>query len=152
MLNIEIISIGKVKEEYFNDAIKEYVKRLKPYARIKFIDLKAESFNDSNKSIVREIESKKIIKFLEKYNKNEVFLLHERGKVFDSLEFASFIDQNQKIVFIIGGSLGFSEELLNKYQKISLSNLTFLHEMVRVILLEQIYRTITILKDKNYHH
>lgn len=152
MLNIEIISIGKVKEEYFNDAIKEYVKRLQPYARIKFIDLKAESFNDSNKSIVREIESKKIIKFLEKYNKNEVFLLHERGKVFDSLEFANFIDQNQKIVFIIGGSLGFSEELLNKYQKVSLSNLTFLHEMVRVILLEQIYRTITILKNKNYHH
>ena len=152
MLNIEIISIGKVKKDYFNDAIKEYIKRLSPYAKLKFIDLKAESFNDSNKKAVQEIESKRIIKFLEKYDKNEVFLLHERGKVFDSLEFASFIDQHQKIIFVIGGSLGFSEELLNKYQQVSLSNLTFLHEMVRVILLEQIYRTITILKAKNYHH
>ena len=152
MFSIEIISIGKVKEEYFNDAIKEYVKRLKPYAQVKFTDLKAEYFNESNKEAVREIESKKIIKTLEKYNKNEVFLLHERGKVFDSLEFASFIDQNQKIVLVIGGSLGFSEELLSKYQQVSLSNLTFLHEMVRVILLEQIYRAITILKAKNYHH
>ena len=152
MLSIEIISIGKVKKEYFNDAIKEYLKRLKPYARVKFTDLKAESFNDSNKNAVREIESKKVMKSLEKYNKNEVFLLHERGKIFDSLEFASFIDQNQKIVLVIGGSLGFSEELLSKYQQVSLSNLTFLHEMVRVILLEQIYRAITILKAKNYHH
>jgi len=152
MFSIEIISIGKVKEEYFNDAIKEYVKRLKPYAQVKFTDLKAESFNESNKEAVREIESKKIIKTLEKYNKNEVFLLHERGKVFDSLEFASFIDKNQEIILVIGGSLGFSEELLSKYQQVSLSNLTFLHEMVRVILLEQIYRAITILKAKNYHH
>jgi len=152
MFSIEIISIGKVKEEYFNDAIKEYVKRLKPYAQVKFTDLKAEYFNESNKEAVREIESKKIIKTLEKYNRNEVFLLHERGKVFDSLEFASFIDQNQKIVLVIGGSLGFSEELLSKYQQVSLSDLTFLHEMVRVILLEQVYRAITILKAKNYHH
>jgi len=152
MFNIEIISVGKVKEEYFNDAIREYIKRLKPYARVKFIDLKAEFFNESNKEVVRKIESKKIIKSLEKYNKDEIFLLHERGEIFDSLEFASFIDQNQKIVFVIGGSLGFSEELLSKYQQVSLSDLTFLHEMVRVILLEQVYRAITILKAKNYHH
>ena len=152
MFDVEIISIGKVKKEYFNDAIREYLKRLKPYARVKFTDLKAKSFNESNKNAIREIESKKIIKSLEKYNKNEVFLLHERGKVFDSLEFAGFIDKNQKIVFVIGGSLGFSEELLSKYKQVSLSNLTFLHEMVRVILLEQIYRAITILKAKNYHH
>jgi len=152
MLSIEIISIGKIKKEYFNDAIREYLKRLKPYARIEFTDLKAESFNESNKGVIREIESKKIIKSLEKYNKDEIFLLHERGRVFDSLEFASFIDRNQKVVFVIGGSLGFSDELLGKYQQVSLSNLTFLHEMVRVILLEQIYRAITILKAKNYHH
>jgi len=147
-----ILTKSKVKEEYFNDAIGEYFKRLKPYARVKFIDLNAESFNESNKEVIREIESQRIIKSLEKYNQNEVFLLHERGKIFNSLEFASFINQNQKVVFVIGGSLGFSEELLSKYQQISLSNLTFLHEMVRVILLEQIYRAITILKVKNYHH
>jgi 23S rRNA (pseudouridine1915-N3)-methyltransferase len=152
MLNIEIISIGKVKEEYFNDAIREYIKRLKPYARVKFTDLKAESFNESNKKAVQEIESEKITKFLEKYNQNEVFLLHERGKILNSLEFASFVDKNQKVVFVIGGSLGFSEKLLDKYKQVSLSNLTFLHEMVKVILLEQIYRAVTILKNKNYHH
>ena len=115
MLDIQIISIGKVKEEYFNDAIKEYVKRISPYARVKFVDLKAESFNESNKEAIREIESKKITKSLEKYHKNEVFLLHERGKAFNSLEFASFIDKNQKIVLVIGGSLGFSEELLSSF-------------------------------------
>jgi 23S rRNA (pseudouridine1915-N3)-methyltransferase len=152
MFDIKIISIGKVKEEYFNDAIREYLKRLTPYARLRFIDLKAESFNESNQKEVREIESKKILKTLEKYHPNEIFLLHERGRVFNSSQFAKFIDQNQKIILVIGGSLGFSEELLSKYQQISLSSLTFLHEMVQVILLEQIYRAITILKDKNYHH
>jgi 23S rRNA (pseudouridine1915-N3)-methyltransferase len=152
MLDIKIVSIGKVKEEYFNNAIQEYLKRLKPYARIEFLELKAESFNESNKEVIREVESKKIIKTLEKYHQNEVFLLHETGKALNSLEFSKFIDQNQKIILVIGGSLGFSEELLSKYQQISLSKLTFLHEMVKVILLEQIYRAVTILKSKNYHH
>lgn len=152
MLDIEIISIGKVKEKYFNQAIEEYLKRISPYARVKFIDLKAEAFNESNKKSAQKIESERIIKFLEKYNSDEIFLLHERGEKLDSLEFSNFIDENQKITFVIGGSLGFSEELLNKYRQISLSNLTFLHEMVRVILLEQVYRAITILKNKNYHH
>lgn len=152
MLDIKIISIGQIKEEYFNNAIQEYLKRLKPYARIKLINLKAESFHKSDQEAVLQIESKRIIKYLEKYNNREIFLLHERGKVFNSVEFANFINQNQEIILVIGGSLGFSEELLNKYQQISLSNLTFLHEMVEVILLEQIYRAITILKDKKYHY
>ncbi|MCD4704832.1 23S rRNA (pseudouridine(1915)-N(3))-methyltransferase RlmH [bacterium] len=152
MLDIKIISIGKIKKKYFNDALQEYLKRLSPYARIKFIDLKAESFNNSNKKIILEIESERIIKFLEKDNSNEIFLLHERGKEYDSLKFASLLNKNQKITLVIGGSLGFSDKLLSKYSQISLSKLTFLHEMVQIILLEQIYRAITIIKKKDYHH
>lgn len=152
MLNIKIITIGTIKENYFNDAVLEYIKRLKPYAKINFVELKAEAFNDSNKEQIKKIEAEKIENALKKCEKKSIFLLDERGSLFDSKEFAKFIDKNQCLVFVIGGSLGFSEELLKKYKKVSLSNLTFLHEMVRVILLEQIYRSITIINKKNYHH
>ncbi len=152
MIDIKIISIGKIKKSYFRDALDEYLKRLQPYARIKFTYLKANSFNKSNQEQIKIEESIKILKHLEKYNDEEIFLLHETGKDFNSLEFANFINCQQKIIFVIGGSLGFSEELLSKYQQISFSKLTFLHEMVSVILLEQLYRAITIFQGKEYHH
>ena len=112
-------------------------------------------FNDSNKDKTKKEEGEKILKFLEKKNRAEIFILHEKGSEYDSNSFAKVIKENEgkEITFVIGGSLGFSEEVLKKYPKqISLSKMTFLHEMAKVILIEQIYRAITILKNKSYHY
>jgi len=153
MPDIIIIALGKIKEKYWIAAAEEYLKRLRPYARVRIVELTPEPFNKSSASIAKQKEADKINKVLEKYSDATVFLMDERGSEMTSLEFSEQLDKNsQPLVFVIGGSLGLAPELLNKYRKISLSKLTFLHEAARVILLEQIYRGITIIKGKDYHH
>ena len=153
MLDIIIIALGKIKEKYWLAAAEEYLKRLKPYARLKVLELTPEAFAKSNATSAKIKEAEKISKVLEKYPNARVFLLDERGIEMNSLEFSTELNKNSEpLVFVIGGSLGMSSELLAKYNKIALSKLTFLHEAARVILLEQIYRGITIAKGKDYHH
>ena len=157
MFKITIISLGAAKEKYFVAAINEYLKRLTPYAKIEMAEIKAEPFGDSHKIAAQKIEAERVEKYLEKYQGSrsgaQVFLLDERGEELTSVEFAQKLDKiNNEIIFVIGGALGFAPELLKRYAKISLSRLTFLHEMTKVILLEQIYRAATIIKGKNYHY
>ncbi|MDO8669254.1 MAG: 23S rRNA (pseudouridine(1915)-N(3))-methyltransferase RlmH [Candidatus Buchananbacteria bacterium] len=154
MLNITILAVGKIKEKSFLELVLEYLKRLKPYAKIKIEELKAEPFNPASKNKAREIEGERIINFLKKFAGSRVVLLDERGKSFSSLELADFIsDEKSHFIFVIGGSLGLSENVKEKIKsRLSLSKLTFPHEMARVILLEQIYRSVAILKNKEYHY
>jgi 23S rRNA (pseudouridine1915-N3)-methyltransferase len=153
MLEIIIIAIGKVKNNFFSGAIGEYLARLKPYASVKILELTPESFSESNREKAKKIEGERIVKALEKYSDAEIFLLHERGREMDSLKFSEKLAHaNGKIVFVIAGALGFDEEVLKKYQQLSLSKMTFPHEMARLILLEQLYRAITIIKGKTYHY
>ncbi len=151
MLNITLITIGKVKEAYLNEATLEYLKRIKPYGRLTMQELKAEPFSVTTKDKAKQIEAERIMAVLDKKTNAEIYLLAEHGTQFNSLDFASKI-KDREIVLVIAGSLGFAKELENKYPKISLSPLTFPHELARVVLLEQIYRAATIISNKEYHY
>jgi 23S rRNA (pseudouridine1915-N3)-methyltransferase len=151
MMEIIIIAIGKIKNEFFAGAIAEYLLRLKPYASVKILELTPESFSESNHAAAKKAEGERILKNLEKYAGAEILLLHERGREIGSIKFSEKV-ANGKIVFVIAGALGFSEEVLQKYQQVSLSQMTFPHELARLILLEQIYRAATIIKGKTYHY
>jgi 23S rRNA (pseudouridine1915-N3)-methyltransferase len=152
MLEIIIIAIGKIKNEFFSEAIREYLTRLKPYAVVKILELTPESFNDSNREKAKQLEGERIVRALEKYDRSDVFLLHERGKEMTSVKFSEKLAEAGKMVFAIAGALGFNEAILAKYQQLSLSEMTFPHELARLVLLEQIYRAATIIKGKTYHY
>lgn len=132
--------MGKIKEAYLRGGLEEFLKRLKPYIDLEIIEIKDEG---------KEKESKKFLDLLG----NNTFILDAEGKAFSSEEFSSFLKTNrdEKITLIIGGHDGFSDELKKKAQKISLSKMTFTHEMTRLILVEQIYRSCMIQANKPYH-
>lgn len=152
MLNITIVVIGKIKESYWKEAALEYEKRLRPYGRIKIEELKSESFSSSTKDKAKDEESKRLELYLEKKAEADIYLLSEYGELLESLSFAKKIDINKELVLVIAGTQGFSNKLFNLYAKISLSPLTFPHELARVVLLEQLYRAATIINKKDYHY
>lgn len=152
MLDITLLTIGKIKEKAYSALIAEYEKRLKPYARLKIIELAAASFSEKTRDRAKEFESEKIENFLNKHEGAAVYLLAERGKTFNSPELAAFLERKSPLILVIAGALGFSEALYKKYPALSLSSLTFPHELARVILVEQLYRATTILQKKNYHY
>ena len=153
MLNIEIVYLGKLDKRW-QDLKEHYLKILRPFVVLEFRELKAEKFNEKNQKSIIANESKKIDDFLKKKKFANIYLLSEKGKCFNSLELADFLHSfdASKLTLVIGGALGFSEDLKTKYKKISLSALTFPHQMSQIILLEQIYRSVTISKNKNYHY
>lgn len=149
---IKIICVGKIKENYIKDAIKDYLKRIEKYTNIEIIEVKDEK-NDDEK-IAKEKEAERILKHIKE--KDYVVTLEIEGKKYDSPTFANFIDKTflntSTIIFIIGGSLGLSDKVKNRSnQSISFSNLTFPHQLFRVILLEQIYRSYKINNNEKYH-
>jgi len=156
MLNIKIIALGKLKESYWEEAENEYFKRLKPYAKIELVELSEEPFREGDdREKIKSLEAAKIQKILPEGGL--VIALHETGKEFTSPQFAKFLEDNstrgETMTFVIGGPLGLHESVLKiAMQQLSLSQLTFPHQMVRTILLEQIYRGVTIQKGKQYHY
>lgn len=153
MKKIIILSIGGVKEDFYQSAILKYRKRLSKDIKLEFVELPAKSFSDKNMLIVKKQESQKILEFLEKNKGSEVFLLTEKGEKLNSVNFSERIFSiNEPIIFVIGGALGLDFEILAGYKKMSLSKMTFLHEMTKVILIEQIYRALNIEKGKRYHY
>lgn len=152
MINITLVAVGKIKEAFLNKAAVSYSQRIKPYGRLKIEEIKAESFLATTKAKAKKIEGERLQTILNRKNAADIYLLSERGERFDSQKFAAKIDTKRELVLVIAGSLGFTEDLENKYSKISLSPLTFPHELARVILLEQIYRATTILNNKEYHY
>ncbi len=152
-MNITIITIGKVKESYIREGIFEYKKRLGPFLKLKELELKAESFNSATKEKAKRIEGERILKSLQKYPKENIFLLDENEKEYSSIDFSILLQKDFEIIFVIAGSLGWSDELKkSNFKKISLSKMTFPHEIARLMLLEQIYRSVTIIKGKEYHY
>lgn len=149
---IKIICVGKIKEQYFKDAIEEYSKRLKKYISIEIIELEDIGLEDS--SVVLKKEKEKILKALD--TKDYIISLDINGVELDSIELSKKIDniliQNSNITFIIGGSYGLDEEIkkLSNY-RLSFSKLTFPHQLFRVILLEQLYRSFKIINNEKYH-
>lgn len=152
MLDINIIAIGKVKDKSWQAAVQEYGKRLAPYCRLKLVELPAVPFSRRNQMIAKEQEADRIEAALDKQSGRSVYLLAERGQEFSSPAFAAFLEKSQPLTFVIGGALGFSEELYRRYPQVSLGRLTFPHELARVVLYEQLYRAATIIKKKDYHY
>jgi len=153
MLDINLVVVGKIKNENLRIACDDYQKRLKPFVKLQIKEIKAESFSISSKDKAKKIEGEKLLKLLGSLD-GTIFLLSEHGNQFNSLSFSNKLEDldGKKIVFVIAGSLGFSDKLIGKYPSISLSPLTFTHEMARLILLEQVYRAICIEKGKEYHY
>ncbi len=156
MITINLICVGNIKEKYFTDAIKEYEKRLSSFCKFNIIELKEVNYakvNASEIEKIKQLEGKEIINNLKKCN----ILLSLKGKELSSIELAEFITKKQvdglsELTFIIGGSYGVSKDVEDKVQeKISFSKLTFPHQLMRVIFLEQIYRAFTIINNKGYH-
>lgn len=156
MIHIRIIPFGKLKEQHWHDAEAEYIKRLSPYAKVEIIEIKEEAFQDvAERDEIRNKEAGKIKKYLD--GQDTIIALTETGTHMDSPAFADWLEtytaRTGKITFLIGGPLGFAKEILEKADTtLSLSDLTFPHQMVRTILLEQLYRAITIQKGKQYHY
>lgn len=142
---IKILCVGKIKEKFYRDAIAEYMKRLTKYHKVVI-----EEVSDSNKENEKALLLKKIDK------RSYIVTLEIEGNEINSVEFSKFIDKtlmtDSNIIFIIGGSYGLHEEIkkLSNY-KLSFSKMTFPHQLFRVVLLEQIYRSFKILNNECYH-
>ena len=154
MIEINVISVGAVKEKYMQELILDYKKRISKYAQIELIELKDES-NKVNENVVKTIEGERILASIK--DGFYVVLLDLKGKMLDSVEFSKKIDEistyySSKIAFVIGGSFGVSDEVKKRADyKISFSKMTFPHQLAKGILLEQIYRSFKILKNESYH-
>ena len=158
-MKIKIYAIGHLKEAYLKQGINEYLERLKPYTQIEIIEVNDESIvnNPSVKeiNIAKHKEGQRVAKLL----KNDEYLigLDLVNKQPTSEEFAKYLEDKfvlggSNISFVIGGSYGLSDELKKRCQdRIGLSNMTFLHQMTRLILLEQIYRAFKINRNEVYH-
>ena len=149
---IKIICVGKIKEKYFVDAIKEYEKRLSKYTKLEIIEVMDFNISDINKAL--KIEQDAIIKHINE--KDYLILLDLDGIELSSIELSEELEKieqiNSNLVFVIGGSNGVSDALKQKAKKrISFSRLTFPHQLFRVLLLEQLYRSYKIRYHESYH-
>lgn len=158
-MKITIICVGKIKEKFYVQAIEEYTKRLRAYCKLEIVEV-ADEKNLDNASqkevdIIKDKEGDRILANI----KEDAYVtaLAIEGKMYDSIELSERIDSLgikgiSHIVFVIGGSLGLSDKVLNRADfKLSFSRLTFPHQLMRVILLEQIYRSYRIIKNESYH-
>ena len=149
---IKIICIGKIKEQFYRDAIEEYLKRLSKYTKLELIELN--DINSDNTNIILEKERDEILSKIKE--KDYIITLEIEGKELDSIELSNKINElqinNSNITFIIGGSYGIHQDIKNMSNyKLSFSKLTFQHQLFRVMLLEQIYRSFKILNNETYH-
>ncbi|MBE5955704.1 MAG: 23S rRNA (pseudouridine(1915)-N(3))-methyltransferase RlmH [Lachnospiraceae bacterium] len=158
-MKITIITVGKIKEKYLKDAIAEYSKRLSKYCKLDIIEVADEKTPDNASEVVEnQIRSKEAERIL-KHVKEDAFVitLEINGKQLTSEELAKKIDTlgiqgHSHITFIIGGSIGLGQEVLSKSSfALSFSKMTFPHQLMRVILLEQIYRSYRIINGEPYH-
>ena len=158
-MKITLLTVGKIKEKYLKDAIAEYSKRLSKYCKLEIIEVADEKTPDNASELVNEqIKNKEGLRILQSIQDNDyVCALAIEGKMFDSVELSQHIEKLgiegiSSIAFVIGGSLGLSADVLNRADyKLSFSKMTFPHQLMRVILLEQIYRAFRIMKNEPYH-
>lgn len=159
MLNINIICVGKIKENYLKDAITEYSKRLSKFCNLNITELQDEKLpNKLNDSIITEVKNKECNKIIQAIKKDSyIICLDLKGKEFSSEDFSKKIENitlnfNSSITFIIGGTLGLNQEILSMAdEKICFSKMTFPHQLIRVFLLEQLFRAFKISNNETYH-
>ena len=158
-MKIRLLTVGKIKENYLVQGIREYEKRLSRYCKLEIIEVSDEKTpdkaSDALKAQIRDTEGKRILKYIR--DDDYVIALAIQGKMPDSVELSQFMENlgiqgKSSVVFVIGGSLGLSDEVLKRsdYQ-LSFSRMTFPHQLMRMILLEQIYRGYRIMMHEPYH-
>ena len=158
-MKVTVIGVGKLKEKYWRDAIDEYSKRLGRYVKLEVIEVAdekvPETLSPAQEEQVKKSEGGRILKNIR--DKDYVIALAIDGKSLSSEEFSAFVSERMNLgeadmVFVIGGSLGLSADVLKRADfKLSFSKMTFPHQMMRVILLEQIYRSFKIINRETYH-
>ena len=158
-MKIKLICVGKLKEKYLLDGMNEYLKRLSAYAQVEVVEVADEIITD-NASLAQEmlVKAKEGRRILDKVKQDDyVILLDVKGQEIDSEQFADRIEDcmingKSTIDFIIGGSLGHGDEVLSRANlRVSFSQMTFPHQLMRLILVEQIYRAFKIIKHETYH-
>lgn len=158
-MKIRIISVGKLKEKYLVEGMMEYVKRISAYADVELVEVDDERIPDkpslAQETIVKAKEGRRI---LDKVKQDDfMILLDVSGKEMDSIQFAEKIENcmingKSTIDFVIGGSLGHGEDVLTRANlRVSFSQMTFPHQLMRLILVEQIYRAFKIIRHETYH-
>lgn len=154
MYKIRLIWVGKTQELYIREGVNDYLNRLKPYVNIECLQVKPAS----SKSGIDDSKRKETYSILKCLSDGETnFVLDEHGPQKTSVQFASLLEnlkntQYKRVNFIIGGAFGMDLSLMEKFKQLSLSSMTFTHQMVRLVLAEQIYRAFTIINGKGYHH
>lgn len=158
-MKITILTVGKIKEKYLKDAIAEYSKRLSKYCKLEIIEVEDEKTPDNAsetaENSIRQKEAERLLKHIK--SDAYVITLEINGKMLDSVEFSQKIEQlgiqgKSHLCFVIGGSIGLGEDILKRSDfAVSFSKMTFPHQLMRVILLEQIYRGYRIMKKEPYH-
>lgn len=156
-MKIRLICVGKTERSYLKEGETEYLKRLKHYCSFEKIEIpELKNAKKLSEDQIKIEEGKLILAKVE--SSEQLILLDENGKSFNSVSFSKFLQKKfnqggKSIVFVVGGAYGFSDELYARSNgKISLSEMTFSHQMVRLFFIEQIYRALTILKGEPYHH
>lgn len=158
-MKITIITVGKIKEKYLKDAIAEYSKRLTKYCKLDIVEVADEKTPDNASEVVEESIRDKEAERIMKHIKDDMYVitLEIGGRMLSSEELASTIEKlgiqgKSDIAFVIGGSIGLGKEVLKRSNyALSFSKMTFPHQLMRVILLEQIYRSYRIIKGEPYH-
>ncbi len=156
-MNIDIIAVGKIKEKFFRDAIEEYSKRLSAFVKLNIIEIPDEKIPDKpSDKIIEKIKDTEGEKILSRLQKGIVVAMCIEGKEFSSTDLADYIESSSNIsgniTFIIGGSLGLSDKVKHKANLcMSFGKITLPHQLMRVVLLEQIYRGYKIINNHNYH-
>ncbi|MCB9246071.1 MAG: 23S rRNA (pseudouridine(1915)-N(3))-methyltransferase RlmH [Flavobacteriales bacterium] len=155
-MGIRILGIGKTAEAYLREGESEYLKRLGRYVKVDYRLLPDVKKRYSEQELLKDAESELLMKQIKPGD--YVVGLDERGEEYSSMAFSGFLDKqlstdNSELVFLIGGAYGFGEEVRRRMnRKMALSRMTYSHQMVRLIFLEQLYRAFTILKNEPYHH
>jgi 23S rRNA (pseudouridine1915-N3)-methyltransferase len=155
-MKVKLICIGKTGKDFLVAGENEYINRLKHYVQLERIEIP--DIKNAKKLIFQQVKDAEGKEILAKAGNDKIYLLDERGKTFSSVSFSQFIQQQfnlggKAIVFVIGGAYGFSDDVYAKASgKISLSTMTFSHQMIRMIFFEQLYRAMTILNNEPYHH
>lgn len=156
-MNIVLLAIGKTNENYLVDALLKYQKRLKHYIRFEIFEIpNTKNTKKKSRFELKKKEGELILKHVK--STDHLVLLDEKGKDFTSVEFADKLQElmlsgKKRLVFVCGGAYGFSDEIYKRQnEKLSLSKMTFSHQMARVFFIEQVYRAYTILNNEPYHN
>jgi 23S rRNA (pseudouridine1915-N3)-methyltransferase len=156
LVKLKFIFVGKTKEPWIAEGLEHYQKMLSKFVNLEFISIKDEKVTEhSSEKIILEKEGERILKYLDK--KGFSFVLDQKGKMLSTEEMAGLFKEKMNqgyndFIFITGGALGLSSEVIDSADfKLSLSRMTFPHQLVRLILLEQVYRAFSIIEGRKYH-